>query len=124
MLLQAGHLISRVGIGRVGVALQNLLALQVWMQEFVWLGKDHEGSLANRNQGVPTPEQAAELVREPMFCVETSVVAMYWSLLVYDYQEASCSHLENMRNSMDTLTAKISLLHYVKHPWLAPLCKL
>lgn len=59
----------------------------MWLQEFVWLEKDHEGSLANRNKGVPTPEQAAELVPEPMFCVETSVVALYWSLLVYDYKE-------------------------------------
>ena len=31
----------------------------------------------------------SELKQEPMFCLETAINMLYWSALVYDYEEVS-----------------------------------
>ena len=48
--------------------------------------------MARRNaSGLPDAE--SEIAKEPMFCVETMMKSLYWSLLIYDFQEVDDSKL-------------------------------
>ncbi|KFM23579.1 hypothetical protein F751_2838 [Auxenochlorella protothecoides] len=53
------------------------LALHVWLQNFVWNEEEQEAALAER-----PPIYA----KEPLFCFETAVKALYYSMLVYYYK--------------------------------------
>ena len=69
-----------------GAAGDAWVAVQVWLQEFAWLESEKARKLARRNSSLP-PDQLEEIAKEPMFCVETMMIALYWSLLAYDLQE-------------------------------------
>ena len=58
------------------------------MQEFAWTEEEKPGKVARRNSSLP-PGQTAGLQKEPMFCVETMMCCLYWSLLAYDYLDVS-----------------------------------
>lgn len=60
---------------------------QVWLQQFAWTEAEKPGKLADRCEHVTNPASAASLDEEPMFCVETALKALYWSTLVYRYDE-------------------------------------
>ncbi|GAB4822203.1 hypothetical protein N2152v2_009249 [Parachlorella kessleri] len=58
--------------------------LRVWLQEFAWTAASVPSCLARRNHHLET---SAQLAAESMFCVETAIRLLYWSGLVYDYDE-------------------------------------
>lgn len=62
---------------------------QVWLQQLAWTEAQKPGRLAERAERARGPLAAAELGREPMFCMETALKALYWATLVYRYDEAA-----------------------------------
>lgn len=70
----------------------DLGILQVWLQEFSWTEKDVPRKRAERTSSLP-PESSTSFCMdcEPMFCFETCVKLVYWSFLVYDYEEVTDS---------------------------------
>ena len=58
---------------------------QVWLQEFAWTEEEKAHKVARRNSSIPAGVKS-ELLDEPMFCVATMMKALYWSLLIYDFQ--------------------------------------
>ena len=70
------------------IDLSGRCVLQVWLQEFAWTEEEKPVKVARRNSSLP-PGQVAGLQKEPMFCVETMMCCLYWSLLAYDYQDVS-----------------------------------
>ncbi len=60
---------------------------QVWLQQFAWTEGEKPAKLADRCEHVTNPDSAASLDEEPMFCMETALKALYWSTLVYRYDE-------------------------------------
>ena len=65
--------------------LMPVILPQVWLQEFAWTEEEKERKVASRNSSIPEGVQS-ELLAEPMFCVATMMKALYWSLLIYDFQ--------------------------------------
>lgn len=62
---------------------------QLWLQEFAWTEAEKAERLEVRSSGAQASSQHAksELKKEPMFCFETAMNMLYWSALVYDYEE-------------------------------------
>lgn len=56
----------------------------MWLQEFAWTEEEKGEKVARRESAGPKGRQ---LAKEPMFCFETAFKLLYWSLLVYEYQE-------------------------------------
>lgn len=67
-------------------ALNDQWLVQVWLQEFAWTEKSKPERLEIRN-GSMAIEDRATIESEPMFCMETMMNCLYWSLLIYDYEE-------------------------------------
>jgi len=65
---------------------------QVWLQQFAWTETEKPSRLADRCEHMTCPASAASLDEEPMFCVETALKALYWSTLVYRYDEMAPDH--------------------------------
>ena len=65
---------------------------QVWLQQFAWTEAEKPSRLADRCEHVTCPASAASLDEEPMFCLETALKALYWSTLVYRYDEMAPDH--------------------------------
>ena len=63
--------------------------VQVWLQQFAWTEGEKPGKLADRCEHMTNPDSAASLDEEPMFCMETALKALYWSTLVYRYDESA-----------------------------------
>ena len=60
----------------------------MWLQQFAWTEAQKPKRLAERTEKIPRdPVSAASLDQEPMFCFETALKALYWSTLVYRYDE-------------------------------------
>jgi len=75
-----------------GVLSATCLCAQVWLQQFAWTEAEKPGRLADRCEHMTCPASAASLDEEPMFCVETALKALYWSTLVYRYDEMAPDH--------------------------------
>jgi hypothetical protein len=60
---------------------------QVWLQQWAWTEGQKPERLAERAEKIRDPVSAAFLAQEPMFCFETALKALYWSTLVYRYDE-------------------------------------
>jgi hypothetical protein len=63
---------------------------QVWLEEFAWTEDDLPKRLQIRNCSLP---HKTELEKEPMFCFQTMINCLYWSALVYDYDETPVCHI-------------------------------
>ncbi|EIE18442.1 hypothetical protein COCSUDRAFT_68209 [Coccomyxa subellipsoidea C-169] len=63
--------------------------LQVWLQQFAWTEAQKTERLAERLTRLTGPAAAEALAAEPMFCFETALKALYWSTLVYRYDETA-----------------------------------
>ncbi|KAI3433461.1 hypothetical protein D9Q98_003274 [Chlorella vulgaris] len=63
--------------------------MQVWLQEFAWTeGEEEERKKAERSSSLPPESRSSAAIdKEPMFCFETALKALYWSFLVYDHEE-------------------------------------
>ena len=63
--------------------------VQVWLQEFAWTEAEKEERLHVRcsSNACCSAEDRSNLSNEPMFCMETAMNMLYWSALVYDYEE-------------------------------------
>ena len=91
--------------------------MQVWLQEFCWTEDEKASRLVRRNATMATDEKHM-IEKEPMFCMETMMKCLYWSLLVYDFEGVSpfcrmlvrvhCPHLRQLPTS--------SMLHDVAQP--------
>jgi hypothetical protein len=57
------------------------------MQEFAWSERELPGRRAERRSGLCGPAESCPMDTEPMFCFETSLKMLYWSMLVYRYEE-------------------------------------
>jgi len=64
---------------------EDIAILQIWLQEFSW----GENELAARKEDRLSSLQCEMLRSEPMFCFETSLKMLYWSMLVYRFEEAT-----------------------------------
>ncbi len=62
---------------------------QVWLQQFAWTEAQKTERLAERLTRLTGPAAAEALAAEPMFCFETALKALYWSTLVYRYDETA-----------------------------------
>ena len=67
--------------------LKHSSCVQVWLQQFAWTEAEKPAKLADRCEHMTNPDSAASLDEEPMFCIETALKALYWSTLVYRYDE-------------------------------------
>ena len=67
--------------------------MQVWLQEFAWTEEEKPRKLARRNTSGPAGVEESDIAKEPMFCVETMMKSLYWSLLIYDFNEVDDSKL-------------------------------
>jgi hypothetical protein len=56
----------------------------VWLQEFAWTQKSLPSCLERRNHHLAS---SAKLAAQSMFCFGTALRLLYWSSLVYDYDE-------------------------------------
>ncbi|KAL4421963.1 hypothetical protein ABPG77_010986, partial [Micractinium sp. CCAP 211/92] len=84
----------------------------VWLQEFAWTEADVPRKLAERASTVdPGSLQDAQLAKEPMFCFEIAVKAMFWSFLVYDYAERSKGN-DSEQEQVDAALALWDLEHF------------
>lgn len=81
---------------------------QLWLQEFAWTEAEKAERLEVRSSGAQASSQRAksELKKEPMFCFETAMNMLYWSALVYDYEEVG-------KPSVFTLCSPDNPLHSV-----------
>ena len=70
-----------------GTLLSHSSCVQVWLQQFAWTEAEKPAKLADRCEHMTNPDSAASLDEEPMFCIETALKALYWSTLVYRYDE-------------------------------------
>jgi len=62
--------------------------MQIWLQEFAWSEAELPARLADRKSSLTVQGSAAEeLDREAMFCFETSLKMLYWSMLAYKHGE-------------------------------------
>ena len=61
----------------------------MWLQQFAWTEEEKPGRLAERAARPAATAAAGALSAEPMFCFETALKALYWSTLVYRYDETS-----------------------------------
>ena len=63
----------------------------MWLQEFAWTEAEKEERLHMRcsSNAHCSDRDKSELKQEPMFCLETAINMLYWSALVYDYEEVS-----------------------------------
>ena len=86
-------LITRGSVQTNGWWVQAIVVLQVWLQEFAWTESEKPGKLAKRNASGPPGIDDSDISREPMFCVETMMTSLYWSLLIYDFNEVDDSKL-------------------------------
>lgn len=59
----------------------------MWLQEFAWTEEEKAERLSIRSSSGVCPDMNAGLSKEPMFCFETAMNMLYWSALVYDYEE-------------------------------------
>ncbi|KAK9902044.1 hypothetical protein WJX75_002353 [Coccomyxa subellipsoidea] len=80
--------------------------LGVWLQEFAWTEEEKAERLSIRSSSGVCPDTNDGLSKEPMFCFETAMNMLYWSALVYDYEEALDSKL-----SLDTAMSLYGLEH-------------
>ena len=78
-----------------GVSLTSCRCAQVWLQQFAWTEAEKPNRLADRCEHVTCPASAASLDEEPMFCLETALKALYWSTLVYRYDEMAPDHTQD-----------------------------
>jgi hypothetical protein len=62
--------------------------MTVWLQEFAWSERELPGRREERRSGLCGPAENCPMDTEPMFCFETSLKMLYWSMLVYRYEEA------------------------------------
>lgn len=69
-------------------AIKDGHAVQVWLQEFCWTEEEKQRKMDRRNRTM-AEDQRAEIEKEPMFCMETMLNCLYWSLLIYDFDEVS-----------------------------------
>lgn len=60
------------------------------LQEFAWSERELPGRLQERRSGLSRPSERCRMDSEPMFCFETSLKMLYWSMLVYRLAEVSC----------------------------------
>eukprot|EP00884_Botryococcus_braunii_P001515 jgi/Botrbrau1/11364/Bobra.0038s0112.1 len=67
-----------------------LPVLRVWLQEFAWTEAELPKKIKDRSRNRPN---CSDLQKEPMFCFQTMINCLYWSCLVYDYEEALDSPL-------------------------------
>ena len=56
-------------------------------QEFAWSERELPGRLQERRSGLSRPAERCRMDSEPMFCFETSLKMLYWSMLVYRYEQ-------------------------------------
>ncbi|KAK9824760.1 hypothetical protein WJX74_005593 [Apatococcus lobatus] len=59
--------------------------LQVWLQEFVWTRQQHQSLQKQRKQSGQVDHASGHAL--PLFCMEQTFSALYWSGLVYDSHE-------------------------------------
>ena len=57
------------------------------LQEFAWSERELPGRREERRSGLCGPAENCPMDTEPMFCFETSLKMLYWSMLVYRYEE-------------------------------------
>lgn len=73
------------------VSKANRGLLEVWLQEFAWTEADVPTKRAERVSTIPKTELGRELLErsidEPIWCMETTIRASYWSMLVYEYAD-------------------------------------
>ena len=78
--------------GELAICLRSVPELapspvQVWLQEFAWTEEEKAERLSIRSSSGVCPDTNDGLSKEPMFCFETAMNMLYWSALVYDYEE-------------------------------------
>ena len=84
---------------------------QVWLQQFAWTEDAKPGRLAERGEHTRDPGAAEQLQREPMFCFETALKALYWSTLVYRYDESAPDLTRDKPPSVRATLCPPPLLH-------------
>ena len=66
----------------------------MWLQEFAWTEEEKTERVSMRcSSGTCCPDTKSNLKKEPMFCFETAMNMLYWSALVYDYEEVRSTKL-------------------------------
>ena len=70
--------------------------VQVWLQEFAWTEAERAERLCARMSTADSlcAEACSDLQRQPLFCFETAMNMLYWSCLVYDYEEVCPLQIE------------------------------
>lgn len=58
--------------------------LAAWLQEFAWTSSSLPAAIAERNRKL---EDSVSLRNEPMFCMETAIKLLYFSIIVYGCEE-------------------------------------
>ncbi|BDA48303.1 probable lipase at C-terminar half [Coccomyxa sp. Obi] len=90
-ILQARFMLVICLIPTASICLITVAKLldKVWLQQFAWTEEEKPGRLAERAARPAATAAAGALSAEPMFCFETALKALYWSTLVYRYDEKS-----------------------------------